>query len=236
MLFNLLRDVFRGLRRVRPAKPAITAHEIAMYENLARLAGAGRLVAFDYVYRPRTRQWRVTPGLQRLAGMLEAGETRYRALLHEFAMLAPDLSEIPAAPAPDSSAPYWNNGWIPGLDAVSLCGFLKKYRPRTYLEIGSGNSTKFARWAIERFGLDTRLISIDPEPRAEIDDLCDEVIRVRCEDAPGSAFEQLTPSDLLFVDNSHRAFPSSDVTVFFMEILLAYNPAAAPSGCAPAAG
>src|SRR5260221_641898 len=49
--------------------------------------------------------------------------------------------------------------------------------------------------------------------------VCDEVIRMHCEDLGADFFAQLGPSDLLFADNSHRSFPSSDVTVFFLEIV-----------------
>jgi hypothetical protein len=44
-------------------------------------------------------------------------------------------------------------------------------RPKQYFEIGSGNSTKFARQAIRDHGA-TRIVSIDPSPRAEIDAIC----------------------------------------------------------------
>ena len=54
--------------------------------------------------------------------------------------------------------------------------------PATFLEVGSGNSTKFARRAIEDHGLRTRIVSIDPEPWAEIDGLCDEVLRAPAEE------------------------------------------------------
>lgn len=37
-------------------------------------------------------------------------------------------------------------------------------------------------------------------------------------------FEDLGPGDMLFVDNSHRCLPNSDVTVFFMDILPRLKP------------
>jgi hypothetical protein len=91
--------------------------------------------------------------------------------------------------------------------------------PKTYLEIGSGNSTKFARESITNNQLGTKLISIDPNPRAEIDAICDQVVRTPVEDLPLTIFEDLVSGDILFVDNSHRASANSDVTVFFMDIL-----------------
>jgi hypothetical protein len=41
--------------------------------------------------------------------------------------------------------PAWVNGFLPGLDAAALYGMLALQPPETYLEVGSGNSTRFAR-------------------------------------------------------------------------------------------
>jgi hypothetical protein len=62
--------------------------------------------------------------------------------------------------------------------AAGLVCLVLETRPRVYFEIGSGNSTKFARHAIKLGGLQTKVISVDPHPRAEIYALCDEVIRM----------------------------------------------------------
>ena len=55
-------------------------------------------------------------------------------------------------------------------------------RSITYLEVGSGNSTRFARRAIRDHRLRTRITSIDPNPRVEVERLCAESIRSRVED------------------------------------------------------
>jgi len=62
--------------------------------------------------------------------------------------------------------------------------------------------------------LQTRIVSIDPHPHTETDTLCDDVLRSRMEEVPREFWEGIGPEDLLFVDNSHRSFPNSDVTVF----------------------
>ena len=114
----------------------------------------------------------------------------------------------------------WLNPFLPGLDAASLYGLIVAHKPRVYLEVGSGNSTTFARRAISDSGAGTRLVSIDPHPREEIDALCDEVIRLPLQDVGDmSRVANLTSNDILFVDGSHQSFPNSDVTVFFTEIL-----------------
>ena len=80
-------------------------------------------------------------------------------------------------------------------------------------------STKFARRAVQTYGLPTTLISIDPEQRNSVDKLCDEVIRRPLENCDLKIFQTLEAGDILFLDSSHRAFQNSDVTVFFLEIL-----------------
>ena len=115
--------------------------------------------------------------------------------------------------------PFWKNGWFENFDAAALVGLLVSKAPARYLEIGSGNSTKFARYAVERAKLPTSITSIDPRPRAAVDALCDKVIRERLEDCDLSLFEQLDSGDMIFFDGSHRVFTNSDTTVFFLEVL-----------------
>jgi hypothetical protein len=67
---------------------------------------------------------------------------------------------------------------------------------------------------------DTRIVSVDPWPRTEVDLICDEIIRAPLEEIEDlSRFAELLPGDIVFIDNSHRSFQNSDVTVFFTEIL-----------------
>jgi hypothetical protein len=91
--------------------------------------------------------------------------------------------------------------------------------PPRLIEIGSGNSTKFARRAIADHGLRTRIESIDPAPRAEIDAICDRVIRSPLEELDPSFFAAVEPSDVVFFDGSHRALTNSDCVAFFLDVL-----------------
>ena len=77
----------------------------------------------------------------------------------------------------------------------------------------------FARRAIVDHRLATRIVSIDPAPRAEVDAICDEVLRCPLEEMPLGFFEGVTASDMVFFDGSHRTLQNSDATVFFTEIL-----------------
>lgn len=155
----------------------------------------------------------------RINALLADNFADYLALLKSFLRYCDWLSRIPSTGETSGSTPYWINGFIPGLDAVAIYSMIAERRPKHYFEIGSGNSTKFARQSILDHGLSTRIISIDPAPRAEINRICDEAIRLPLEDCDLALFERLDEGDILFVDNSHRCFMNSDVTVFFLDIL-----------------
>lgn len=73
----------------------------------------------------------------------------------------------------------------------------------------------------EQYGnsLRTKIISIDPHSRAEVDEICDTTFRYPLEDMDIEFFHSLTSEDIVIMDNSHRVFANSDVTVFFTEIL-----------------
>jgi hypothetical protein len=117
----------------------------------------------------------------------------------------------------------WKNSFIPALDGMSLMWAAARSKSK-FIEIGSGNSTIFIRRSLEHHGLKTRLISVDPYPRVEINELCDEVIREPLEKMDLEIFAQLDPGDVIFVDNSHRSFMNSDVTVVMLDILPRLKP------------
>lgn len=141
-------------------------------------------------------------------------------LIHQYRA---DLEQIPVT-AVDPLTPCWKNGWFTGLDAMSLYAFVASRRPRRIIEVGSGYSTKFAARAIRDHGLETTIVSIDPKPRAGIDQLCDRVVRSRVEHADLALFDELAAGDILFIDSSHRVFTGSDVTVLLLDVVPRLRP------------
>jgi len=165
-------------------------------------------------------RWPVTSPHRGLEQLIEKNKEHYRSILKDFMRYVDQLAAIPVQAPDDSLVPYWSNIWISGLDVVSLYGFIAINRPKLYLEIGSGNSTKFVRQAIRDGNTGTQIISIDPQPRANIDVLCNQVVRHHLENIDWRPFiAALAPGDILFFDGSHRCLQNSDVTVFFTEIL-----------------
>jgi predicted O-methyltransferase YrrM len=120
--------------------------------------------------------------------------------------------------------PAWVGAPYAPFDAVALYTIIKKCRPQRYIEIGSGISTCFAAKAILDGNLRTRITSIDPEPRAAIDKICDTTIRDGLEVCDVKIFDDLESGDVLFFDGSHRTFMNSDVTVFFIDVLPRIKP------------
>lgn len=185
----------------------------------ARIARSeGRLIITEYPYQPRRRAIEDAPGGKRLKARFLEDEHHYATTLRGAARHLDALLRIPRSQA-HPTAPFWANGWFPPFDCASLYGLIAERAPRRYIEVGSGMSTRFARQAISELGLQTRIVSIDPHPHTVVDVLCDEVMRSRMEDVPHEFWDGIGPEDLLFVDNSHRSFPNSDVTVFFAEVL-----------------
>ncbi|MFM2267828.1 MAG: hypothetical protein RL757_1269 [Bacteroidota bacterium] len=152
--------------------------------------------------------------------IIDQNREKYVHFLEKIIAFAPQIQSIKtAAQETDPTKPAWNNNFLPGLDMIAIYAMLAVYKPKKYVEIGSGNSTKVAFKAKKEQQLATQIISIDPMPRAEIDHLADKIIRKPFENTDFQEVLDLEENDILFVDNSHRILPNSDAMVFFMEVL-----------------
>lgn len=200
------------------------AIDLAGYAKFVALRDSGRIMVSDYPVRPRGRDWRASGVAARFEAIFDRHSANTLATIETMQTSAAATCAIPFTLGACPRTPAWSNGYIPPIDGLSLYAMVAKFRPRVYLEVGSGNSTKFVRRAIEDLGLDTRIVSIDPCPRAEIDALCDQVIRQPMEEVDPAVFTQLDADDMLFIDNAHISYAGSDVTVFFTEVLPALKP------------
>jgi hypothetical protein len=133
-------------------------------------------------------------------------------------IFSPLLDAIPRHKV-DDVTPYWESRYFPQGDKRLAYAVVARYRPRLIVEIGSGHSTKFMRRAARDHGLDTRIVSIDPEPRADIRLVADEFIQATMQTVDLSLFDALRPNDILFLDGSHLVMNGSDCVQFFLNIL-----------------
>ncbi len=176
----------------------------------------------DYYHHNMCRRYGgIVPQHARMESILAAQSREYEKRIKEFTSFMDQFLTIPLSSsfAISPKEPVWNNDFFPAFDAISLFGLISTLKPHIYFEIGSGHSTRIAAKAKALNSPSTRIISIDPFPRTEIDELCDEVIRKPLEECDLSLFDQLSDNDILFFDGSHRVLQNSDTEVFFFDIL-----------------
>src|SRR5262245_61775152 len=104
-------------------------------------------IRFDYEYRPAVRNYFSTRTGELLLKMIEDRRGFYNSLIAGVAAHKTPLREI-SYEQQDAINPFWNQNWFTSFDAVLLYGLLNIYKPGRYIEIGSGDSTKFARRAV----------------------------------------------------------------------------------------
>jgi len=217
-----------------PPSPAVPetppAEEPVSSPTLQQLPGtqyARYAIPLDYPpsrdFRPR---WGFTrPPIMSLYEWFAQYADDYRAFIAYMRLYGAELKGIPRDfDATQLPMPAWRGTAINHVDVLALYTFIRKYSPATYLEIGSGITTCVANLARQQGDLSTKIISIDPYPRTEIDGICDRIIREGLETCEISIFEKLQPGDIVFLDGSHRAFMNSDVTVFFIDVLPVLRP------------
>ena len=180
-------------------------------------------VMLDHPVRPIFRWGYGRPAHPELYSLIAGGRSRYKEML-ESCMKWSDAFDAISPTYASETEPYWGCGWMSPLELMALYSLVASNRPKRYVEVGSGCSTTFARRAIQDNKLDTRIISIDPEPRAGIDAICDEVKRVPLEELDLTLFEQVSAGDVVFIDGSHRSFTNSDATVAVLEVLPRLKP------------
>jgi hypothetical protein len=189
-----------------------------------QLARRGPVIVPEYELHPRARYgWGGQAPLRSLRNLLDDWVVEHH---EEVVASLIDLEDwcrtVPRKAGP--AAACWGNDYWGTLDAIWQVASLKRRNPARYVEVGSGYSTLFARHAVDSFGLRTRITSIDPEPRQDVDWACDEVIRRSLEEADLSLFADLDAGDVVLVDGSHVVTMNSDSVVFFLEILPALPP------------
>jgi hypothetical protein len=132
------------------------------------------------------------------------------------------LGNLPRRPR----AARWDQDWFPRLDAAIAYAMVRDRRPSRIVEVGSGHSTRFMAAAIADAGLATRLVAIDPEPRADLAAIAAETIPQTVPDCGQAPFAEIGAGDILFIDSSHVLMPGSDVDFLINRIMPGLPPGA----------
>jgi hypothetical protein len=224
-------STFHSLKHASEEKLGWLMETIAVHYHsptlraMADIVREKQAIILDYPIKSSPRYGYGKPLHLKLEEIISKNKVQYVDRLKSFLRFKENFLAIPIRnTSTDAATPCWMNNFIPGLDAVALYSFLALEKPERYFEVGSGNSTRFARKAILDHKLPTKITSIDPEPRAEINKICDTVVRKPVEDVDLTVFDELEANDILFIDNSHRCFMNSDVTVVFLEVLPRLKP------------
>lgn len=173
------------------------------------LARRGFFIPYRYADTVRER------GYPALEPLFARAEPAMDEVLRAIAGHADDLAAIGKTPG----GPRWNQDWFPPLDAAAAYAIVRSTAPRRIVEIGSGHSTRFMAQAVADGGLATRILCVDPAPRASLARL-GVTHRPRVfGDADIPDIEALEAGDILFIDSSHVAMPGTDVDRLFLDIL-----------------
>jgi len=116
-------------------------------------------------------------------------------------------------------APRWDQDWLPRLDAAVAYALVRRHKPARIVEIGSGHSTRFMARAVMDGQLATRILAIDPAPRAALRGLEVEWLTQTVPAVGMGPFQALAAGDILFIDSSHILMPGTDVDFLLNEVL-----------------
>jgi hypothetical protein len=156
------------------------------------------------------------PAYGAVEALFDGQRELFRQALGWLDELAEDLLAIGSEPPP---APRWEQDWFPRLDGAMAYAVVRKLKPRRIVEVGAGHSTRFLARAVADGGLDSRITTIDPAPRADLAGLPIELLRATVHAAGSAPFDALAPGDLLTIDSSHILMPGSDLDILLGHIL-----------------
>src|SRR5262245_1888739 len=169
--------------------------------RLTRLEVAGH---FDRPAFPAPRSFN-SPEYKRLLKLLSV----YRERLDGF-----------DDPAHNDVGYTFDNSYFSSPDAEVLYAIVRSCEPQVVVEVGSGNSTRLIRQAIIDGTAATKLISIDPCPRTNIEGLSDAIHKTPAEDIGLDELASWFKSgDILFIDSSHLVGTGSDVVFLYLGLI-----------------
>ena len=120
---------------------------------------------------------------------------------------------------------YLNNAGFGLEDAGTLHCMIRHFKPRTIIEVGSGNSTLVAARVSLMNNAEEKtlkLIAIEPYPREYLKKGIpglNQLIIKKGEQMEVNFFDQLHENDILFIDSSHVVRTGNDVNFLYLEVL-----------------
>jgi len=166
-------------------------------------------------------------GCESIAGVDLRADTQ-TALAQEFATYYPDC---PLVLTQESSKRYYaENLSFPFSDAFILYSFIRRHRPRRFIEIGSGFSSAACLDSLDALGLsDTQCWFVEPYPQLlhtllREEDSRHTILPMLVQNVELKLFDSLEAGDILFIDSTHVSKINSDVNREIFDILPRLKP------------
>lgn len=115
-------------------------------------------------------------------------------------------------------------------NALVLYSFVRHFKPKKMIEVGSGMSTRISASALARNAAERKggeFIAIEPYPSRDLKlgiDGLSSLIEKRVQDVPLEVFTSLRKNDILFIDSTHTVKIGGDVNYLFLEVLPHLSP------------
>ncbi|NWB50213.1 class I SAM-dependent methyltransferase [Pseudomonas gingeri] len=198
-------------------------------QDRARLQEQGLNVAPSNFYSS-------TPSLSEIASSYEYTESeppylncglfdqeRLRAEISELIPYGADFAPAEVGDKETATSYFWKNGQFTCSDAVAYYAYIRRIRPKTIVEIGSGFSSLIAVEALRKNGSGT-LHCIEPFPRPFITTLASEgALELQSMRAQELTVEWLNATledgDILFIDSTHTVKTGSDCLHIYLRLL-----------------
>jgi hypothetical protein len=206
------RGLLRRFLRILHSRPEIAAR-------------AGFQVFPDVFYNPfpstgevdveRLKLKRDLPGI-------ELNLPKLQALLAELSRYSAEVRQLLAG-RPERLVEKWNVTYPCG-DSAVLYAMLRRLKPKRYVEVGCGYSSRTSTPALVRNaeeGHRCQALYIEPFPPEQLAEvkLAGEFIKEKVQQVPLERFKELEAGDVLFIDTSHVIKTQNDVEYELLHIL-----------------
>jgi hypothetical protein len=147
-------------------------------------------------------------------------EPRVLALVEELAVFKAELDQFPRNP---NGSVTWSETY-PTFDTIALYSMLRRIKPKRYVEVGCGWSSRASIAALKRNqdeGASCESLFIEPYPAPYFLELQlpGEFLRQKIQDVPLDRFKKLESGDVLFIDTSHVLKVQNDVEYELTRVL-----------------
>lgn len=120
---------------------------------------------------------------------------------------------------------HYNNDSFGYADAMCLYSFIRHFKPKRIIEIGSGYSSALMLDTKDMYDHNINITFIEPYPQllksllSTTDKSDNEIIEAKIQNVDTEKFRLLEKDDILFIDSSHISKTGSDVNYILFEIL-----------------